>query len=160
MPDGQQHTLDEETIELLTDYVCKQIGYLFYNNGNPGVTEPRKEQIKQALIAGGDCIRVHPDDNAYLIISHRNGDLYVHVGRSHAILYKVGSITETWDDVYHLADHAAMIGGSGVGLLWDRITFPPGSEPHYTVTVLDLKPIDIHTFLDGIKAVREGAAVA
>ena len=162
MAGSQPHTLSPEIIEQVFGFVSNAIDHHFYGWGEkPPIPA---DAIKQALLEAGGYVQLIEGKHIFLIVTHRNGVLYVHEGIRRCVIKHASEVAEAWDDVYHLDDQRQMIGGDGVGLLVEsslpfESPVPEGDMPTYTIAVLDLTRIDIQPFLQGLMA-REPAETA
>ncbi len=147
--DEQHDPLDPSFVDPLTGFICRVIKHHFFNfDGDRPIPE---EEIRQAVVDGGGYIRMVKDRNFYLVITHCNGNLFVHEGRVRGAVRAAAGFDDQMDDIYYIdARRRVHLGLDGISFLVN--THPDGDGvPAVDVIVLDLKPINIQYFLEGLK---------
>jgi hypothetical protein len=170
MPNDQMYKLNTELLESVLQFVVRAITPDLFDIGKD---HPAPEaEIRAALQNGGGFIQLREDGkNAFLVITHRNGRLLVHKARIRAVVHNSTAVSGLWEDSALIDDRRRLVGLDATGLLvelseessaeslenicsyrWLDEVPVPEDPPRVKVTVLDMKYIDVHTFLEGLEA--------
>jgi|GEM_PF-4631075 len=178
MPRSQMYELNPDTLEEVAQFIFRAIKPELFDVGKD---HPVPEvEIREALLCGGGFIQLREDGkNSFLIVSHRNGNLGVHLGRIRGVVHGAVAVSGLWEDSADLDERRRLIGLDSIGMLVEleagsgvsdlkEVCFmqwldeaPQSDNPaRAKVTMLDMKRLDTHTFLEGLEAAQQVATPA